>query len=230
MDPTRKLASASLMLALSLAAIAAAPAAAGADSRITFVNGVPGTPIDICLGGKEAKSGLRYGQQTSRVRDNGSWTLKVFKKDPRRCRGVKLAQMQIPLAFQDLLIVVTKKAPRLLVWDDTSLTIGSPGGYTVFRHAADTGDVSFKLRTILTEAPYAPAVDPVWQKGDTNGFPVLPDSGHFVRVTRPDRTAGMTKRKIAMVEDQHRTYSLYVGSRNRNDKVVVFRKPFWVVP
>ena len=230
MHPTRRIIIACATAALALSSIGATSASAAADSRMTFINGIPGTPIKVCLNGKKAIHALQYGDYTSRVRDNGAWTLKVFKANPKKCRGTKLAQMDIPLNYQDLTIVITKKAPRILVWDDTPLTSAPGNGYLIWRHAAETGTVAFKYKLTLPPLPLTPSLDAPWEKGDQAGGSSQTHYEWKTFVTRVDKSKRITKAKTQKISEQMRHQWVYIGTKHTNDRLVALSRGFWEVP
>ena len=87
----RNLIMAAAVAALAISALGVPVAAAG-SGKVMIVQGRPGPAVDICINGKEVKSKLAYGKRTFRKLGAGFKKLKVYKKDPRRCRGKKLGQ------------------------------------------------------------------------------------------------------------------------------------------
>ena len=228
MHPSRRIAVAgAATIALALTAIVAPPASAANESRVTFVNGIAGKAIDICLNGQEAKSGLKYGAATSRVRDNGSYNVKVFKKDPRKCKGTKLGQTTIDLSFEDLTVVATKRFPKIIVFDDTTLTTAPPNGYIAWRNASDLGPVAIKY---LFPTPIGPAVDPVWTKGDQFVTTLGPNQTYGILATRPDQAKILAGPKFQTVATGRRHEWILVGNKGKNAKIATFDRPFWAVP
>jgi hypothetical protein len=128
-----------------IAALAAPTAAAKTTSTLAIVNGVPGQKVDVCLDGKEIRSGLAYGSKVAKpLVVTGAKTIRFYRPDPRRCRGTLIARRQFSLPpAADLTIVVTKNAPRIVVFDNAGLgeipPLGAPTPFApfAFRHAAD---------------------------------------------------------------------------------------------
>jgi len=56
---------------------------------------MPGTKADICVNDKEIKSRVPDGGKTSKVMVSGFKTIKIFKKDPRKCRGAQVPGREI---------------------------------------------------------------------------------------------------------------------------------------
>lgn len=156
-------------LALSAAAAAltisalAAPVAA-ADPKVAIVQGMPGVRVDVCVNGKEIKSGMPYGGTIFRKFSAGDRTIKVFKRDARKCRGTKLLQQKVSLAEDaDVTLVLTRKAPKLVVFDNTGgSAIYAPDFF--FRHAADLGSAVIGFEQIGGGA-WTPAAPTTFTKG-----------------------------------------------------------------
>lgn len=136
-----------LLVGLGVAAIAlgtlSAPVAA-ATTKLAIVNGNPGKKVDVCVNGREIKSGLRYGGVTLRTTTTDTVKVKFYKRDARRCGGPLLGQTTTGL--DDATIVLTRQKPqKVLVWDN--LFIASPtdalGPRAEWRHAGDLGPVGF---------------------------------------------------------------------------------------
>jgi hypothetical protein len=224
---TAKLLVAGATMALAVTALGATATMAANESRITFVNGIPGTPIDICLKGKEVKSGLKSGHVVSKIRDNGSHKLKVFKQDYRKCKGTKLAEQNISLSYQDLTVVITKTAPKVVVFDNTAMNPPAGQGFLVLRDAADLGPATFKY---LIETPIAPALDPVWTKGDQLATPVGATASYGFTATRPDQFKHLAIPKYQIIQDQKRHEWILIGTSGKNAKIVPLSRSYWPVP
>jgi hypothetical protein len=162
-----------LVTAWLIAALAVPTTAAKTTGTLAIVNGIPGQKVDVCLNGKEIRSGLAYGNKVQRpLVATGDKTIRFFRPDPRRCRGTLIARRQFPLpAAADLTIVVTKNAPRIVVFDNTGLgeipPLGAPtriGSYAV-RHAADiAADIGYRYwNPPGTDAPLTPSA--IFTKG-----------------------------------------------------------------
>jgi hypothetical protein len=222
--------------ALAITTSAAPASAAVSKGAIAVVNGIPGTKVDICINGREIKSRVKYGRRAFKLMTPGSKTLKVFKVDPRRCRGTKLGQKRFTLAANqrntpdgDLTIIVTKRRPKVVIFENGEYgqipPTGDPLGYGIifWRHAADLGPVDFRVRRWRPdpEFPLRPAADP-FTKGDENfAAGGVPDPIWQVRATRvgeTDSIAGPTKVAVA---DEHRYEVILLGTRPRNAKFVV---------
>ena len=197
MSTLRTLVIAGALAALASTSMAAPAGAADTTGTIAIVNGVPGLRLDVCINGDEIKSRLAYGRAV--LRNSINTTEKIldfYESDPRECKGRRVAHHDgIGLsAGDDLTIVVTKKAPRIVIFDNVGLgeippNGGPTGSYIAMRHAADFS-ASFKVTLSFPEVPLTPdpAADPVWTKGDQSVEGVTPSFVIRVRATRPDRS------------------------------------------
>ena len=99
--------------------------ASGADLKgtLAFVNGISGKRVDVCLNGREIKSGLAYGRAIFKnVIGTGAKNLKFYERDPRTCRGKVLAKDSFAIGSgEDVTIVATRKAPKVLRFDNAGL-------------------------------------------------------------------------------------------------------------
>lgn len=158
----------SAALALLATSVAAPALAAPGSSKLAIVQGIPGLKADVCINGREVKSGLRFGGAVRRSQTNGAKMMKVFKAAPGRCRGKLLAQRKFWVNDgADVTIVVSRQKPtRIMVFDNKVKTIG--GSDFFLRHAADYGDVTFRQELLAAPTDtVAPANDdPLWAKGD----------------------------------------------------------------
>lgn len=227
MPKAGKLLIAGATLALAMTAFAGSATLAANESRITFVNGIPGTPIDICLKGQQVKYGLKSGHVTSKIRNNGSHKLKVFKKKAGGCNGVKLAEKTIPLNYQDLTVVITKKSPKVVVFDNTGAVVPPGASYLAVRDAADLGPVSFEYAVPVV---LGPSLDPVWAKGDQLVAPYTIGVQFGVFVTRPGQVKDLATPKFQVLMDQKRHEWILIGTKGKNAKIVPFSRSFWPVP
>ena len=162
-----------LVITIAVAALAitalGAPAAAGSHkTKLTIVNGSPGKKIDVCVNGKEIKSGLRYGKVVFKTTRTSKAKVKFFKRDRRKCGGKLLAKKVVGLA--DATVVFTRRKPKKVVVFDNS-KLAEPMGANVARvsygHAADIGPVLFGFDSEIVEPFFfgPGAADPFF-KGD----------------------------------------------------------------
>ena len=228
MAKSRSSLSVAFSLAFACGAIGAiaAPAAA-ASPRVAFVQGIPGKTVDVCIGGNEVRSNLKYGKWFQRTVGAGSKVVKFRKSAPGSCTGSALGQKTLDLAADDdVTLVVTRSAaegPRLRQHRARELTPSVVGAsYLAVRHAADLGDVSFKgnLGTVFT-----PTADPVFTKGD-QWLNVLSPGVLVLAATRPDsnRPFASTAAELGGPNIVDRIEFYLVGTKVRNARFVTVRR------
>ena len=152
---------------LALILVLGSSVAAAAAGLVGFVNGVPGTKIDVCVNNRVVKSGLRYGRAVLRDISDGAKTVK-FRKDGAGCSGQVLSTKSFVVdPGDDFTIVATKKQPdKVLLFDNASVPFDPAGGIVMNRHAADIGVAGFKYSYPDDGTPwFGAAADEPWQKG-----------------------------------------------------------------
>jgi hypothetical protein len=152
--------------ALAFILVFGASVAAAAAGRVGFVNGIPGTKVDVCVNNHVVKSGLRYGRAVLRDLRNGDKHLK-FRKDKAGCSGQLISKRFFVVdPGDDLTIVATKHQPdRVLLFDNASLAHIPGNGNIMNRHAADIGVAGFKYSLPDDGTPWIDVVDDPWEKG-----------------------------------------------------------------
>ena len=83
----------------------------------------PGKRVDLCLNGRELRAGSpTEGASSRNVIGTGEKNLKFYERDPRTCRGTVLAKDSFAIGSgEDLTIVATRKAPKVLRFDNAGL-------------------------------------------------------------------------------------------------------------
>ena len=208
----------------------AAPAA-GVDlskPTIVVVNGIPGTKLDICINGREIRSGLRYGGQRWKQLRASQKVLKVYKKDPRRCRGRLVARRRFDLLPDaKLTIVITSNRPgKVVIFDNRPLTLHHSYAW---RHAGELG-VEFLISAWdlfledLGIDPMKPASQ-TWRKGDSYSSAWVPGYAYRVRAVRPGTAVSMAGSRI--IEDLHfiSIEWIFLGTARRNTRFVLVAWP-----
>jgi hypothetical protein len=233
MAKLRTLVFAGAAVALTAASLAMPAAAADTKGTLALVNGIPGKKVDVCLNGKEIKSGLGYGKAVLKsVVPTGDKKLKFYARDPRTCRGTVLAKRSFPLAGgQDLTIVATKGAPKVVSFSNAGwgeippLGAPSPFAYSPFRSAAGFGvNLKWVSWSASPELPLDPAVDPVFLKGDEH---VIWGGGGYlaeIRATLPEGTSAIATRRADIVESRRYEFIL-LGSKPGNARFVLISRP-----
>jgi len=227
-DRFKRLALGGAIASLAVVALGAPASASDTQGTLAIVNGIPGKRVDVCVNGKEIKSGLRYGKVVLRdVIPIGTKHLKFYERDPRACRGDLVGRETFTLdSGDDFTIVVTRKAPRVVPFDNASLgeipPLGVPFGVGAWamRHASElSANFRFRNWTPDPEDPITPAADPVWTKGDhlQSGW----SEGRIVqlRVTRAGEPDTLAVKKATLVAS-HRYEWIFVGTNPGNARIV----------
>jgi hypothetical protein len=220
----------SLLFACAAAAVAV-PASAAVTTRVAFVQGIPGTSVDVCIGSKEVRSGLRYGGWFQRGLASGTKAIRFRQAAPGTCTGSILRQTSLDLQNgDDLTVVATTKSPhKVLVFDNTGFGILTPsvneGSFVVIRQASDLGDVSFKAQigqalTPTADAPFAKGDE--WTNGTESGPAVL-----LLAVTRPDKSRVIvsTAEKLGAGSKLFDRVEIYLlGTKDGNARLIAVRR------
>ena len=211
--------------ALAVTALGAPASATHGKGTIGIVNGIPGQRVDLCINGKEIKSRAPYGGRAFRSLPVGDKLVKIFKADPRKCKGKKLGQKAIELTDDaDWTIVINKKFPKFVMFDNAGLGMIPPDGPDfpkvsfAFRHAADLGKVNF---FIATEGAFAPATHPIWREGDSaSSDGSSPGLRVRLRATRPHKAKTLAQTKFIEFEAGRRYEMYLLGTAAKNAKII----------
>jgi hypothetical protein len=123
----------STLIAFALAIPVSSSPAAAADGRVAFVQGSPGPyRVDLCIDGQEARSGLPYARSFRTSLGAGDHRIKVFRRDPRTCRGELLFRETLTVQSDGDLTVVLRRS-GLLTFSNGGIAVS---GEFVVRHAA----------------------------------------------------------------------------------------------
>jgi hypothetical protein len=217
--------------------VASAVATMAQDSKgtLAIVNGTPGKRVDVCLDGREIGSGLRYGRVVLRdAATVGSTSVRFLVPDPRRCRGDLVAQATFTLdPGEDLTVVLTRKAPRVVVWDNVGLgtipPLGVPWedpdiGLGAYRSAADLA-VNLRVRVWTpggdTPVEGFPTAAQLWTKGYELKDLYAADEIHRLRATLPGGSASIADAGRVLIQASHRYEWILVGTKPGNARFVL---------
>jgi hypothetical protein len=222
---------ATAVTALAVTALGA-PASAQLVERgtLTFVNGIPGQKVDVCVNGKEIRSGLPYGGKKAKRMFAAQKMVKFFKKDPRRCRGKLLATKRVNLLPDaEYTVVITKKKPRkVLVFNNTPLVQLRTASW---RYAGDMGDVDLKYDLwfkFFEDEPLVPIVPAAngtaWKKGYFSHaeFPV----GGVIRTKAswPGQVRAFASSPAVFYDPTKSVEWILVGTTAKNARFVLVRR------
>jgi len=219
---------------LAITAIGAPAAGAVAKGKVAIVQGIPGTKVDICINGKEIKSGLPYGGKKFASLNASQKLLKVYKKNYRTCGGTLLAKKRFDLLpAADLTIVVTRKKPRkVMIFDNSGLGFQpSPVVDTAaaWRYAGNLGTVDFVITYEgITLNNWHPADHVLWTKGDEYQYVIaLGGDGNNIMmlyVTEPFTEHVFVGPYFTHVTPGYRYEWIVVGTNDRNARVVRIKR------
>lgn len=241
MHRLRTLAVTSLVAALALGAMAA-PAAAADKGKLTVVNGMPGTKIDVCIGStNEIKSGLGYGA-SFRKQLAGSKKLRFRKAAPGKCKGKLLAARTVGMpSGSDKTVVFSKKAPKVLVFDNHRVDVINPNpvGVLALRHAADLSWNPVHIDYQLWQEGPGGTLPPTLADDDPNSYEkgearsqtlALSDFRMQVVVKRPAGTPVLRESDIFEVKALRRHEFYFIGTTAANSKLVHIVRGLTEVP
>jgi hypothetical protein len=204
-----------------LGAALSAPASAANAGKITFVQGTPRTKIDVCVGNKEVVSNLAYGKYKVRLVSPGNKVIRFAKAAPGTCSGNKVASLVRTVAAGDNTdIVLTRFAPKLVIFDDNNL-YAPPAGYgrILIRHAADIGAAGFRRSTDEGVPWYpSPTVDAPFNKGQWGGGNWSADTRMIWWVHQPPAQTAIAGPVELVVEDGVRHEYFLLGTTLNNVK------------
>jgi hypothetical protein len=220
MRQVKRLLMAGGMVAL-MAALLGAPVAAAGSGKVVFVQGTPGTKVDICVGGNEVVSNLAYAKYATRTLPAGNRVVRFFKAHSGACVGTRLATWNPTIGSGSLqTVAITKFAPKVVVFDTTTLPAPSPGfARMVWRWATDVDGLSMRWQYGNGTVWY-PTADAVFAKGDQGVGVAQVDLSMFLwGYVQPDLEAVFGP--ILVVGDDNWLYEeVVVGSSLANLKVV----------
>jgi hypothetical protein len=233
MKKIKRLTLAAAGLTLAVTAVGAPAAASSHPAQIAIIQGIHGIRVDLCLGRKPIRSNVRYGWKTFRVLDPEAYTLKVYKHDPRKCKGVKIAQLSFDLLEHgDLSMVLAKGTPKVIRFDNSALPPVRPAveedPYLVARHAAKAPAMDWWVSVPVGPSP---ATEFAFHKGDEYASSVSGETAVLGTAWSYDgRTKLLTNPKVLHLLPDRR-YEIYlIGSKKKNYKQAIFSRPFFNEP
>ena len=153
--------------------------------------------------------------------------MRFFATDPRTCRGTLLGRKTIDLdPGEDLTIVATKKAPRIVTFSNAGLgeipPLGAPAGVAVqaMRHAADlTADFRYRFWVTNPPVPINPAG--TFAKGAQQSFSFGPPMLLQLQATNQGTSDVIASSPMAELVVSHRYEFILVGSTAQNERIVL---------
>ena len=223
--------------ALAISALVAPVSAVAADKRpLAIVNGIPGRQVDLCLNGKEIKSGARYGGKKTLSVSPGRKVLKIHKKAPGKCKGALLGKRTFKLqSVDDFTLVATRKKTagqpnKIVRFRNNDLgTVPQPSnlsGLYVMRHAADIGKVVFHVNEGGEFPQPQPAATQPFVKGDqTSPAGITAGSKQFWATREVYSKVVATAFPLLAATPFFRYQLILVGTKTANTKFVAIEQP-----
>jgi hypothetical protein len=225
-----------ILLAATLAVFAissiAAPASAAASTKLTIINGFPGKTVDVCVNGKEVKSGLGYGKFVRRSTKTAKANVKFYARSPKVCKGSFLGKKTVSHDYA--IVILTKRTPRkVVVFQTPGPTSAESSNLSAARvwHAADIAPVEFWYRTELLE-PFTPSDLVQHSKGNSllnASWSWVTDSAEpflAIAVRRPGETDSILRAKNIQMKDGSMTDAVLIGTNATNAAWVLIRSRY----
>lgn len=228
----RKIVALSGSIALFAAASIGTPVAADTKADLTLVNGIPSKAVDVCVGKKEVRSGLRYGGKTFKRVGVGAKKVTFRVKSPGRCKGNVLARKTITLGNEDdyTLVAIKRGQKKVVAFDnDQAGSQFFPSAdpldtALVWRHAANIRDVGFVIGLAPIDVNYwEHAGDIIWNKGDQRIDQMALVNQPYISVlsvVAPFSELGYAGPTYTDVYPGYRYEWIFVGTNERNAKIV----------
>jgi hypothetical protein len=238
MHGIRKLLLGGAASALVLTSLALPAAASDTRGTLAVVNGWAGQKIDVCIGRKEKRTALPYGATYEQdVIGTGKKVLRFYKVNRRKtCAGTLIAKRRLQVTpGSDWTVVVTRRAPRVLVFDNTDPFLGEipprgpalPDSAYAIRHAAEFGaSLKGSVWSIVDEQYLSPvpSLIPLWHKGDERTESAAP-AGVFIGVAAG--VSGQSEpvaQRIARFRPGVRYEYVLVGTKPGNARMALIRR------
>ena len=216
------------------------------DARITVVQGVPGA-VDICVGGREIRSGVKFGKWATTTVSPRVYRIRVFRPDDRNCAGKKIIDRKVNLfPNRDVTLILKLGKPRVRLFDNN--LIGPAGELpepewvpVAVRHAARAYKIEMTVGIGVDVPPVGPVVPPVGTSGTASVFGEPWSSGDQIATMAPDLldvfvvahrgTPPLQIVQAKMVDlKPGRSHEIYLVGWNRETyRWVVIRRPWNVV-
>jgi hypothetical protein len=213
-----------------------APVHAADGVTVTSVNALPGTRIDVCVGGVEVASGLAYGRSLRHslpldasviVRTAGSGT----------CKGTRLADpIHVTLAAgkeQSVVYWKPRRALRLTVFEDVMDVPGAGEATLVLRHVAKTPAIDgwlWQQVVMPTADGFAPTFDDL-AKGQQSATVTLAARQMLIEAFPAGSKAGWSYEYLQAAASGDFAYQAYfMGNDRSNYRLVLVGRPGIIPP
>ena len=226
MHRIKALIAAAAVAALAITAVGAPAAAATPQTKLAIVNGDAFRAVDVCVNGKEIRSGLPYGGKVLKTTPTASATVKFYQRSAKKCGGGLLAAKKVYL--DDAVLVLTRKAPlRVTVFD--ARPAGPPANAgMLLGHAADFRTAEFVLDEHFVE--WSPAADTEWTKGFAKWWDWQLDPAELwvdmIGVRDVNTLEPIGEPKAVYTKAGLRREFILVGTGKANAKIVNITRPY----
>lgn len=207
---------------LALTAFGAPVAAVAPSTKMAIVNGDPFRKVDVCVNGKEIRSGLAYGAKVFKTTPTESAMVKFFKRSAKKCGGGLIGARRVYPG--DAVVVLTRKTPQRVVVFNTAPV----GGNTAFFYgnASDISNVEFAwdYSSVIWQTA---ADESRWVKGYSESYwdELLADDLNVDMVTVRDFTTSKpyAEKSVFVRAGQRREY-IFLGTGKLTAKLVVITR------
>ncbi len=215
------------------------------DARVTVVQGISGA-VDICVGGKEIKSGVKFSKWATATVSPRVYRIRVFRPDDRTCAGKKIIDRKVNLfPNRDVTLILKSGKPRVRLFDNNLMRpadLPEPEWVPVaVRHAARAYRIEMTVGIGVDVPPIGPVAPPIGISGTGSVFGEPWSSGDQIATMAPDLLdvfvvahRGTPPRQIVrakMVDlKPGKSHEIYLVGWNRESyRWVVIRRPWNVV-
>lgn len=217
---------AATVMALAIGAVGA-PAATAADATVMFVQGLPGSGVELCVNNQEFKSNMQYGGKFKKQFGAGSYKIAARTKASGVCKGKLIAKKTVNLSEDESVTIVptqVKSGPAIRTFNNYEPFLGAvdDSGFLV-SHAAKTGAFDAFIAGVIVPAVPSPTLSDIKQgkQRATTG-----DVGYYSTwLTKKGTTStvlGPLNKETVLGKANH---YVAVGTKSKNQKLVFFRLP-----
>jgi hypothetical protein len=221
---------AGMAMALAMGAVGTPVAAAVDDATVVFVNGLPGTTVELCVKNVELKSNMQYGGKLKKKYGAGTYNVAFRQKAPGVCQGAKIVARKVTLdSNESVTLVASSKGsgPTIRFFNNDPFTAPGPAAsYAAFivSHAAMMGAIDAYIAQVITPAVPTPSLFNIKQGKQAVWFV---DAGYFSTwLTKKGTTEALFGPTNKVSTDQKTSHYVAVGTTQKNFKLVYFTTPF----
>jgi hypothetical protein len=222
-------------LTLALGVFTAPTAAVDPTAKVIFVNAIPGVKVDLCSGGEERVSGLKYGRAAyeNPPADELLWfQIRVAK--PGKCKGKKLYGGSVTwVDGGNYTQVFWKPGAKVKVRTfENDVSLPAPDGDSmVIRHTAKAAATDFWVwQSVVGTSDTGPTVPGLKRSQQSRLFAVS-SRPTIIQAYPVKRTkAWRYKSAFRNLQPGKAYQAILMGTRQKNMKLKVFGQPGVFVP